>query len=354
MVECRLVTPARRQALRHAIKATVQKVASVECEVVLATPRSLTFTTSGKLSRAAAKANYLDGTIQDEHHFGDGRRAAVWRSTQSRADPDVTARRDAAAAAESRMTKRGRRHRWHRLHRPGDHWQLIRRVAGSGLSPAQRPRLSSKPVWRWSLARSRTRRLCSSWSRARAVVHWAGVVADRAPERIGWSTCSGRQGSQLRRPRATPPRFLLISSASRARTDLSHLCREQTLGEDAVRRGAGRGTDLCVLRPPAVYGPGDRATLPIFRQLRQGLLVVPEWRTRDFRCSMWPISRSWSCGCWRSPWGGCTLEPDDGRESGYRWQDLADIAGRHLGRRVRTIAVPRQVLWPAARAEAAE
>jgi fatty-acyl-CoA synthase len=65
VVECRVGDPASRRALRHAIKGTVQKVASVECEVVLAPPRSLTFTTSGKLSRAAAKANYLDGTIQD-------------------------------------------------------------------------------------------------------------------------------------------------------------------------------------------------------------------------------------------------------------------------------------------------
>jgi fatty-acyl-CoA synthase len=65
IVECRMGDPASRQALRHAVKATVQKVASVECDVVLAAPRSLTFTTSGKLSRAAAKANYLDGTIQD-------------------------------------------------------------------------------------------------------------------------------------------------------------------------------------------------------------------------------------------------------------------------------------------------
>jgi len=65
IVECRMGDPASRHALRHAVRATVQKVASVECDVVLAAPRSLTFTTSGKLSRAAAKANYLDGTIQD-------------------------------------------------------------------------------------------------------------------------------------------------------------------------------------------------------------------------------------------------------------------------------------------------
>jgi fatty-acyl-CoA synthase len=65
IVECRLTNAAAQRALRHAVKAAVQKVASIECEAVLAPPRSLTFTTSGKLSRAAAKANYLSGVIRD-------------------------------------------------------------------------------------------------------------------------------------------------------------------------------------------------------------------------------------------------------------------------------------------------
>jgi fatty-acyl-CoA synthase len=73
VVECRIGDPGGQQALRHAVKATVQKVASVECEVVLAAPRSLTFTTSGKLSRAAAKANYLAGMIQDVASPSNGR-----------------------------------------------------------------------------------------------------------------------------------------------------------------------------------------------------------------------------------------------------------------------------------------
>jgi fatty-acyl-CoA synthase len=65
VVECRASDPARRCELRQAVKATVQKVASVESDVVLAPPGSLTFTTSGKLSRAAAKASYLSGAIED-------------------------------------------------------------------------------------------------------------------------------------------------------------------------------------------------------------------------------------------------------------------------------------------------
>jgi fatty-acyl-CoA synthase len=65
IAECRVSDPVQRRQLRQAVKATVQRVASVECEVVLAPSGSLTFTTSGKLSRAAAKANYLSGAIKD-------------------------------------------------------------------------------------------------------------------------------------------------------------------------------------------------------------------------------------------------------------------------------------------------
>jgi fatty-acyl-CoA synthase len=65
VVQCRATTPAAQAALRAAVAAVVRKVAGVESRVVLAPTRSLTFTTSGKLSRAAVKADHLSGTIRD-------------------------------------------------------------------------------------------------------------------------------------------------------------------------------------------------------------------------------------------------------------------------------------------------
>lgn len=65
VVECRRTEPAMQAELRQAVRAAVQRSAGVECEIVLAAPRSLTFTTSGKLSRAAARENYLTGRIVD-------------------------------------------------------------------------------------------------------------------------------------------------------------------------------------------------------------------------------------------------------------------------------------------------
>jgi fatty-acyl-CoA synthase len=53
------------RALRREIAATVHRVAGIDAEIVLAPPRSLHFTTSGKLSRAAARQSYLEGGIRD-------------------------------------------------------------------------------------------------------------------------------------------------------------------------------------------------------------------------------------------------------------------------------------------------
>ena len=65
VVQCRATTTGAQDQLRTAVAATVRRAAGVECEVVLAPTRSLTFTTSGKLSRAAVKADFLSGAIRD-------------------------------------------------------------------------------------------------------------------------------------------------------------------------------------------------------------------------------------------------------------------------------------------------
>jgi fatty-acyl-CoA synthase len=65
VVECRLQKPAEQATLRQLVAAVVNRTAGVECEVVLAAPRSLTFTTSGKLSRAAARDHFQRGILRD-------------------------------------------------------------------------------------------------------------------------------------------------------------------------------------------------------------------------------------------------------------------------------------------------
>ena len=51
--------------------------------------------------------------------------------------------------------------------------------------------------------------------------------------------------------------------------------RSKLEGETAAREAEAAGIELVVLRAPAVYGPGDRAFLPVFRMARLALAPVP-------------------------------------------------------------------------------
>jgi fatty-acyl-CoA synthase len=68
LVQCRLTSDAEIEKLRREVTAVVHHSAGVECEVVLVPPKSLPFTSSGKLSRAGAKHKYLAGEFIEIAH----------------------------------------------------------------------------------------------------------------------------------------------------------------------------------------------------------------------------------------------------------------------------------------------
>lgn len=61
VVQCRATETEARSQLMREVRAAARLVAGVDCTVVLAQPRSLPMTSSGKLSRTAARENYLAG-----------------------------------------------------------------------------------------------------------------------------------------------------------------------------------------------------------------------------------------------------------------------------------------------------
>jgi len=65
LVECKLAEPEQQEALRRAVHTSVHQVAGVDCKIVLVPPRSLPFTSSGKLSRAGARERYLSGEVAE-------------------------------------------------------------------------------------------------------------------------------------------------------------------------------------------------------------------------------------------------------------------------------------------------
>jgi fatty-acyl-CoA synthase len=65
LVECRPAGEAELEALRRQVSAMVYRTAGIDSNVVMVAPRSLPFTSSGKLSRAGAKADFMAGRIAE-------------------------------------------------------------------------------------------------------------------------------------------------------------------------------------------------------------------------------------------------------------------------------------------------
>ncbi|MGI9493477.1 MAG: fatty acyl-AMP ligase, partial [Geminicoccaceae bacterium] len=65
LIQCRRQEIEEREQLKSDIKAMATRTAAIDGEIVLVPPHSLPMTSSGKLSRARARQNYLDGHYAD-------------------------------------------------------------------------------------------------------------------------------------------------------------------------------------------------------------------------------------------------------------------------------------------------
>lgn len=188
---------------------------------------------------------------------------------------------------------------------------------------------------------------------ADAVVHCAGAIRACSKEafvRVNRDGTLRLAEAVAAQPR--PPRLLLMSSIAARAPEVSPYAATKRMAEDVVRRTLGDHAEFCIVRPPAVYGPGDRATLPIFRQIQRGLLLVPACDGRFSLLYVEDLADIVARLLDAPVWQGEIIEPDDGR-GGYCWTDLARIAGAHLNKPIRTVPVPRLALWlPAALTQA--
>jgi fatty-acyl-CoA synthase len=64
LVECRTTDASAQESLLHDVAKIVHQSAGVDCQIHLVAPRSLPFTSSGKLSRNGARQKYLAGEIE--------------------------------------------------------------------------------------------------------------------------------------------------------------------------------------------------------------------------------------------------------------------------------------------------
>jgi nucleoside-diphosphate-sugar epimerase len=183
-------------------------------------------------------------------------------------------------------------------------------------------------------------------------VHLAGAIA--APSREAFAAANVEGTRLLAEAVAGAPgaRLVHVSSLAAREPALSDYGWSKRAGEDAAReRLGGRVT---VLRPPAVYGPGDRATLPLLEQLSRQVAVLPVNPSQRLSLvHVDDLAAAIALLAQAGTGGGHVWEVDDETPGGYGWPDLVAAASRALNRPVRAVFLPRPVAAGVARIAAA-
>ena len=186
---------------------------------------------------------------------------------------------------------------------------------------------------------------------ADAVVHCAGTV--RGARRSDFDRVNAEGTGRVARATARlpqAPRLLLMSSLAARRPELSHYAASKWAGECAVKSVSDE-LRWTVLRPPAVFGPGDRELRPLFRCIARGFAPVPAGTPGRFSLIHVDDLASAVLRWLATDTGyGATYELDDGRPGGYDWGTMVTVAGRALraGGSVRRVPVPVPLLFLAA------
>lgn len=179
-------------------------------------------------------------------------------------------------------------------------------------------------------------RLCSG---SDAVIHAAGLI--KARNRAEFFAVNADGSARLARvaARVAPgARLILVSSMAAREPDLSNYAASKRAGEVAFARNSAR--PVTILRPPAIYGPWDRETLPLFKMASRGFVIAPAVpAARICLIEVSDAARAVSALAGADT-GGMTYELSDETIGGYGWHEIAREAGRALGREPRLIDLP--------------
>jgi uncharacterized protein YbjT (DUF2867 family) len=183
---------------------------------------------------------------------------------------------------------------------------------------------------------------------ADAVVHIAGVV--NAPDRDGFEAGNARGTVAVidAMRRRGIRRLIHVSSLAAREPQLSHYGWSKELAERHVKAS---GLDWSIVRPPAIYGPGDREMLELFRMAKRGIMMLPPGgrlsviHVGDLARLLLALAQEKEISLTR------TYEVDDGTPDGWDHKDFGAAIGRAVGRPVKTIATPEWLLSIAARTD---
>jgi nucleoside-diphosphate-sugar epimerase len=176
--------------------------------------------------------------------------------------------------------------------------------------------------------------------RTDAVIHVAGVL--RADDAAGFEkgNVAGTLAVLAAATAGGTKRFVHVSSLAAREPQLSLYGASKAKAEALVE---GSGLDWVIVRPPAVYGPGDRETLDLFKMARGGQIYMPP-AGRLSLIHVDDLARLLLALADPGAPKGIIVEPDDGRPNGWSHREFGDALAKAVGVPARTISTPRFLL----------
>ncbi len=180
---------------------------------------------------------------------------------------------------------------------------------------------------------------------ADAVVHCAGAVRGATRNHFDRLNVDGVARLVRAAVEQHPlPRFLLISSLAAREPGLSHYAGSKRQAETVLADQAGN-MSWVVLRPPAVYGPGDKEMLPLWRWMARGFaFVLGSGKARFSMLYVDDLAAAIRKCLLNERLPNGVFELHDGHLEGYSWQNVIDTFAHLNAKSVRRIHMPVSVL----------
>ena len=181
--------------------------------------------------------------------------------------------------------------------------------------------------------------LADLMSGADVVVHAAGAIKALSRAEFFDVNRDGTQAVIDAALIAGVARFVLVSSLAAREPRLSHYAASKRAAELVLEKNGDRITPI-ILRPPAIYGPGDSEIAPLFQMVANGFFLAPN--QKDARVSLIHVSDVVTAiqACFECYQADQPFEIDDGFADGYRWSDISNVAGRAVRRSPKFIPLP--------------
>ena len=172
-----------------------------------------------------------------------------------------------------------------------------------------------------------------------AVIHIAGTI--NAPTRAEFDAgnVAGTAAMLAATRAAGIRRFVHVSSLTAREPGLSMYGASKAAAEALV---AASPVDWTIVRPPAVYGPGDRETLAFYQMVARGFAVLPG-RGRFSVIEVSDLAAVLLAVAGLGDLRG-TYAVDDGVADGHDYAELANEVAHALGKRPARLRLPAGML----------